>query len=168
MALRLAATPPLAWPSAAGADAAVWPGAGAAAFVGMRCRGFPAWRRPSARLANSTGATPTAIHCIGQYKASILAIAKKNTLFVRHRGMSGSSGTITFQYRRGKGWKTEKMATRVLDHLLSFGPSRFRSGLIGPLPAVLRPEADFSLRPGRRPLASPLLRRASMRRDLPR
>ena len=41
------------------------------------------------------------------------------------------------------------MATRVLDHLLSFGPSRFRSGLIGPLPALLRPEADFSLRPGR-------------------
>ena len=102
----------------------------------MRRRGFPAWRRPSARLAISTGATPTAIDCNGQYKALILAIAKKNTLFVRQRGMSGSSGTITFQYREAK---TEKMATRVLDHLLSFGPSRFRSGLIGPLPALLRP-----------------------------
>ena len=71
----------------------------------MRCRGFPAWERPSARLENSTGAAPKAIHCIGQYKASILAIAKKNTLFVRQRGMSGSSGTITFQYREAK---TEK------------------------------------------------------------
>ena len=77
----------------------------------MRCRGFPALRRPSARPASSTGAIPTAIHRIGQYKASIRAIAKKNTLCVRHRGMSGSSGSVTFQYREAR---TEKMATRTL------------------------------------------------------